>query len=141
MTETLRKSEIERCWFLIDADGKVLGRLATHSAVLLTGKNKHKFSPNIDNGDHVVVINSQSIILTKNKFQKKKYYSHSGYPGGLKVRTAEQLHLQDQTQIIWRAVNGMLAKNKLRSVRINRFHVYSGSEHGHKAQKMIKYKI
>lgn len=141
MTKTLKADEVHRDWYIIDAKNFVLGRLATHSAVLISGKNKPTYSPNIDNGDHVIIINTAHVAMTSNKFSTKKYYSHSGYPGGLKIRTAAQLHKKDSTTLIHRAVSGMLAKNKLRSLRIKRLHLYPGNDHLHSAQKIIKYNL
>ena len=131
-TYSKKVSEVEHAWILVDATDLPVGRLATFVATRLTGKYQPTFTPHMDSGDHVVVINAEKIILTGNKLDSKKYYRYSGYPGGLKERTASQ---QKPEVIVELAVKGMLPKNKLQSERIKRLHVFSGPEHAHVAQK------
>lgn len=132
--KTYLPKEIKRNWWVIDANGKVLGRLASKIALLLTGKRKPDYTPHIDGGDFVVVINADKIVLTGGKWKKKLYYRHSGYPGGLKVMTAEQLHNKHPEEIIRLAVKRMLPKNKLGRKMLKRLKVYQGGSHPHKAQ-------
>jgi len=130
-----KKEEIVRKWWLIDARGKILGRLATQIAAILIGKNKPIYTPHLDLGDFVVVINARKIRVTGEKEKEKIYYHYSGYPGGLKKRTFEKLLEKKPEEIILRAVKGMLPKNKLRKKRLKRLKVYPDENHPHKAQK------
>lgn len=132
--KTYWPKEIKRNWWLIDAEGKVLGRMASKIALLLTGKRKPDYSPHIDGGDFVVVVNADRVVLTGNKWKKKLYYRHSGYPGGLKVMTAEQMRKKHPEEIIRLAVRRMLPKNKLGRRMLKRLKVYAGNSHPHKAQ-------
>lgn len=125
----------ERKWYLIDATGQTLGRLSTQIATLLRGKNKVAFAPHVDNGDYVVVINSEKIEVTGNKLQDKIYYQHSGYMGGLKETSLERLLDKKPTEVLQKAVLGMLPKNKLRKEMILRLKLVVGSQHNFKAQK------
>jgi len=127
--------EIERKWHLIDADGKVLGRLASRIATILSGKDKPIYTPHLDVGDFVVVINARKVKVTGGKEKKKMYYRHSGYPGGLKRQTYEELSEKDPQRIIREAVRGMLPKNKLGRQMLKKLKVYAGSEHLHQAQQ------
>ncbi len=111
-------------WFVVDADGQVLGRLATRVARLLIGKDKPQFTPHLDCGDHVVVINAQKVRLTGNKLQQKMYYRHSGYPGGLKETPAQRLFEQHPDKMVREAILGMLPKNRLRAHRAKKLRVY-----------------
>ncbi len=131
-----KKSEIQRNWFLIDAQDKILGRLATKIASVLSGKNKPSYSPQVDGGDFVVVINSEKIKVTGKKEKDKLYYRHSGYPGGLKTITFERLQKKSPETVIRLAVKGMLPKNKLQAKRMKRLKVYSKEKHPHQAQKL-----
>lgn len=133
-TYTMKESEIARKWYLVDAEGKVVGRLATEIAKRLRGKNKPTFTPHMDMGDGIIVINVDKIKLTGKKWQQKIYYSHSGYIGGLKSITAEKLVQKKPEKVLEFAVTGMLPKNKLRSRMIKRLKIYEGSEHPHQAQ-------
>lgn len=133
-THTPVHTKIERAWHLIDADGKVLGRLATEIAKILTGKNKATFTPNINVGDCVVVINAEKIAVTGNKLSSKKYYRHTGYPGGIRETTLGKLLEKHPTAALEKAISGMLPKNKLRKKRMANLHVYAGPEHPHEAQ-------
>jgi len=131
----MQKSQtVERQWHLLDAQGKILGRLATEIAQLLIGKQKPSYTPHIDAGDYVVVINAAHVMVTGKKETDKIYYHHSGYLGGLKQKTLKQMRALSAPKIIEKAVKNMLPKNKLRSLRMNRLKVYAGSEHKHRAQ-------
>ncbi len=130
-----KESGIERKWYLIDAEGKILGRLASKIAQILSGKDKPIYTPHLDVGDFVVVINAEKVKVTGGKEEKKIYYSHSGYPGGLRERTyQEQLNKKPQ-DIIRKAVRGMLPKSKLGRQMFKKLKVYVGSEHPHQAQR------
>jgi len=133
-TYSAKKGEIERSWYLVDAENKVLGRLATKIATVLRGKHKPVFTPHVDTGDFVIVINAEKVHLTGRKMENKLYYRHSGYPGGLKVTSAEEMLKKKPGNLIKLAVRGMLPKNKLGRKQINKLKVYSGSDHPHKAQ-------
>ena len=140
-TTWTKKEDIKRNWYLIDVKDQVLGRAATKIASLLIGKGKVEFVPNEDCGDYVVVINSDDIKLTREKESQKVYYSHSGYPGGLKeVKFKEQL-AKDSTKIIKDAVTTMLPQNKLRDPRMTRLFVYKGAEHKQSGQKPVEIKF
>jgi len=136
-TYTAKPREIEQTWYLLDAEGKTLGRLATQIADLLRGKGKPQYTPHIDTGDFVVVVNAERIHVTGNKLEQKLYYRHSGYPGGLRSRTlAEQLARRPE-EVIRKAVKGMLPKNKLAARQIVKLKVYAGPDHPHEAQNPI----
>ena len=140
-TQWTTKENIERKWYVIDVKDQILGRASTKIASLLIGKEKPEIVPNVDCGDFVIVLNSDSIKLTRGKEKKKMYRRHSGYPGGLKeIRFDEQLK-KDSTRIIQLAVKNMLPNNKLRDSRMNRLFVYKGEEHPHTAQKPQEYKL
>ena len=125
----------ERSWVLVDASGKTLGRLATQIADILRGKRKPEYTPHIDTGDFVVVINAREVAVTGNKREQKRYYRHSGYPGGLRSRTlGEQLERRPE-EVIRRAVRGMLPRNRLARRQITKLKVYAGPDHPHAAQK------
>ena len=130
-----KKEEVTRNWYEIDAEGKILGKIATERAVRLMGKHKPSYTPHVDGGDYVVVINADKFAVTGNKMLDKKYYRHSGYPGGLKVRNLEEMLEKKPTEIIRKAVERMLPKNKLGNQMINRLKIYTGNEHNHVAQK------
>ena len=136
-----KKDEVERQWWLIDADGKVLGRLATQVANLLRGKGKPQYVDFMDTGDFVVVINAKKIKVTGNKLEQKKYYSHTGYPGGIKEITLSKLMEKKPEDVIRKAVWGMLPKNKLNRAIHKKLKVYAGSDHPHEAQQPQEYKI
>tara|TARA_B100000073_G_scaffold9095_1_gene7647 strand:- start:369 stop:803 length:435 start_codon:yes stop_codon:yes gene_type:complete len=138
-TYSLKKEEVERNWFLLDATDKVLGRVATKIADRIRGKDKPTFTPNTDGGDYVVVINAEKIKVTGSKFTDKKYYRHSLYPGGLKTKTFKDLNKDNPERIIEEAVKGMLPKNKLGRSMIKKLKVYKGSEHNHESQKPIEW--
>lgn len=136
-----KKGEIDRKWWLIDADGKVLGRLATKIAVLLRGKNKPEFVNFLDGGDFVVVINAEKVKVTGKKLEQKKYYSHSGYPGGLKEKTLKELLGKKPEEVIRKAVWGMIPKNKLGRAVYKKLKVYRGPHHPHEAQQPQAYQF
>ncbi len=131
-------AEIGRKWHLVDAEGKILGRLASRIAQILSGKDKPIYTPHLDVGDFVVVINAEKVKVTGGKEEKKIYYRHSGYPGGLKERTYEELLSKKPQDIIRKAVRGMLPKNKLGRQMFKKLKVYAGSEHPHQAQRPEK---
>jgi len=136
-----KKEEIERKWWLIDADGKVLGRLATEISVLLRGKGKAKFTHFIDTGDFVVVINAEKVQVTGRKLEQKKYYSHTGYPGGIKEKTLNELMDKNPEDVLQKAVWGMIPKNKLGRKIYKKLKVYRGPNHPHEAQKPEEYQF
>ena len=140
-TYMAKPNEVERKWYVVDADGKTLGRLASEVAGLLRGKHKPQFTPHVDTGDFVIVINAEKIVLTGKKWQEKKYYRHSGYLGGLKVTTAQEMVQKKPERIIELAVRGMLPKNRLGRALYRKLKVYAGSEHPHTAQKPEVYEL
>jgi len=133
-TPYFTKDRVERPWYVVDADGQMLGRFAASVAALLIGKNRPEFTPGQDCGGFVVVINAEKISVTGRKLQQKKYYRHSGYPGGLRERTLAQRLARDPEGVVRDAVKGMLPKNKLGSRLITKLKVYAGPEHPHRAQ-------
>lgn len=140
-TWNAKADEVERKWHVIDATGIKVGRLATHVATILRGKNKPIFSPNVDTGDFVVVINTDKAQLSGNKINSKKYFRHSRFFGSLKEKTAAQMQAEDSTFIIHEAVRGMLPTNKLSRQVINKLKLYTGGEHPHAAQKPEVYSV
>lgn len=136
-----KKEEVTRNWYEIDAEGKVLGKIAAEVAVRLMGKHKPSYTPHVDGGDFVIVTNADKFAVTGNKMLDKKYYRHSGYPGGLKVRTLEEMLEKKPTEVIRKAVERMLPKNKLGSQMIGRLKIYVGNEHNHNAQKPEKIEL
>lgn len=134
-TYSAKPTDVTREWYVIDAAEAPLGRLATKIATLLTGKGKPQFTKHIDCGDFVVVINAENLVATGDKLDKKVYYRHSGYPGGLKETTLAEKLEQDPTFPITQAVRGMLPANRLRDGRLQRLKVYAGPDHQHSAQK------
>ena len=132
-----KKDELKPKWYLIDATGKTLGKVAAETAKHLIGKHRADFTPHLDLGDSVVVINAEKINLTGNKLKTKLYYRHSGYRGNLKETTAGELLEKNPKKIIALAVKGMLPKNKLRDNRLNRLKIFAGAEHPHTAQQPI----
>ncbi len=128
-------SDREREWWVVDADGKTLGRLATQIAEVLRGKRKPTYTPHVDVGDFVVVINAEKIRVTGKKLTDKRYYRHSGYPGGIRSQTLGDLLERRPEEVIRRAVKGMLPRNRLARAQLTKLKVYAGSEHPHAAQK------
>lgn len=134
-TFMLRKEDVEHKWYIIDAEGKNLGKVAALAASVLRGKNKPTYTPHIACGDNVIIINAEKVNLTGNKLDKKMYYNHSGYPGGLRERTARIMIEKYPVEMVERAVKGMLPKNRLGRQIYKQLFVYAGSEHKHQAQK------
>ena len=128
-------NEIEKKWYVVDAKDKILGRLATEIAFRLRGKHKPTFSPFIDNGDFIIVTNADKIQLTGKKWDDKKYYRHTGYMGGIKETTARELLEKQPTDLVTKAVKGMLPKNKIGRAQLKKLKVYAGADHPHKAQQ------
>ena len=134
-TKSAKVSEIERHWRVIDADGAVLGRLATQAAATLSGKHKASFTPNLDTGDPVVIVNAAKIRVTGKKLSDKMYIRHSGYPGGFKAETLERLLARRPEEVVRRAIRGMLPQNRLGEQMSRKLFVYAGPEHPHQAQR------
>ncbi|MGA0567079.1 50S ribosomal protein L13 [Rathayibacter sp. KR2-224] len=141
MTRTFspKASEIQRNWVVIDATDVVLGRLASHTAAILRGKNKPTFAPHVDTGDFVVIINADKVALTGQKALQKKAYRHSGYPGGLKAVSYSELLEKNPVRAVEKAVRGMLPKNSIGRAQLRKLKVYTGSEHPHAAQQPKPY--
>jgi large subunit ribosomal protein L13 len=133
-TWNAKPGEVERRWYLVDADGKTLGRLATRIADTLRGKDKPQYTPHVDTGDFVVVVNAEKIAVTGNKLDDKRYYRHSGYPGGIRSRTLRDELERRPTEVIRKAVKGMLPRSKLGRTQLTKLKVYAGPEHPHEAQ-------
>jgi large subunit ribosomal protein L13 len=134
-TQVAKKEDVTRDWYLVDADSKVLGRVATEIANVLRGKNKPTFTPSVDTGDFVIVVNAEKIALTGKKLSDKTYYSHSAFPGGLKSITAGKLIEKKPEELLKKAVKGMLPKNKLARHMLKKLKIYSGDAHPHAAQQ------
>ena len=134
-TWNAKPGELDRRWYLVDAEGKTLGRLATEIANTLRGKGKPQYTPHVDTGDFVVVVNAEKITVTGKKLEQKRYYRHSGYPGGLKSRLLREQLERRPTEVLRTAVKGMLPKNRLARQQINKLKIYAGPEHPHEAQK------
>jgi large subunit ribosomal protein L13 len=130
-----KPNEVEKKWYIIDAAGQTLGRMASEAAAILRGKHKPEFTPHVDTGDYLIIINADKVVLTGNKLQQKKYYRHSQYPGGLKTTTAQEMLNTKPARMVELAVYGMLPKNRLGHQLRGKLHVYAGSEHPHQAQK------
>ncbi len=133
--EDVNDGTIPRSWFVVDAEGQTLGRLATRIATVLRGRHKAIYTPHVDVGDFVIVVNAAKVAVTGNKRQAKKYYNYSGYPGGLREWTFEELIERDPARIIEHAVKGMLPKNRLANRQITKLKVYGGATHPHQAQQ------
>mgnify|MGYP002646489020 FL=1 len=130
-----KKETVERKWYVINAEGKPLGRVASKAAHILRGKHKATYTPHIDCGDYVIIVNASKVLLTGNKLEDKKYYSHSQYPGGLRTRTAKEMIEKYPEEMVEKAVKGMLPKNRLGRAMYKKLFVYAGSDHKHMAQK------
>jgi large subunit ribosomal protein L13 len=133
-TYSAKPGEITRDWYLVDAEGKTLGRLATQLADLLRGKGKPQYTPHVDSGDFVVVVNAEKIAVTGKKLDEKMYYRHSGYPGGLKERPLREQLERQPTEVLRKAVRGMLPRTRLGRQQLTKLKVYAGPEHPHDAQ-------
>ena len=136
-TYSPKASEIDRKWFVIDAEDLVLGRLSTEAARILRGKHKPTFAPHMDMGDHVIVVNAEKVVVTANKAEQKMVYRHSGYPGGLKTRTYAQSHAAKPEETVRRAIRGMIPKNRLGRQMLTKLKVYAGPHHPHAAQSPV----
>lgn len=136
-----KSHEIDRQWFVVDAEGQTLGRLASEVASLLRGKHKPTFTPHVDTGDHVIIINAEKIHLTGNKLKDKMYYRHSGYTGSLKSRTALEMRTNYPVKMLELAIKGMLPNGPLGRQTFKKLHVYAGAEHQHAAQKPEAYEL
>ena len=133
-TYNAKPGEVAREWYLVDADGQTLGRLATRIADTLRGKRKPQYTPHVDTGDFVIVVNAEKIAVTGNKLDQKRYYRHSGYPGGLRTRTLRDQLDRRPTEVLRVAVKGMLPKNRLARRQLTKLKIYAGPEHPHAAQ-------
>jgi len=136
-----KPAEISRKWIVIDASTAPLGRLSTVAAKYLIGKYKPTYTPHVDNGDYVIVINADKLVVTGDKEKNKKYYSYSGFPGGLKELSLKEVKAKSPEKIIIKAIEGMVPRNKLASERMARLKVYAGEEHSHMAQKPLKVEV
>jgi len=134
-TWNAKPGELERSWFVVDAEGQTLGRLATRVADTLRGKRKPQYTPHVDTGDFVVVVNAEKVSVTGKKLDDKIYYRHSGYPGGLKSRTLREELDRRPTEVIRKAVKGMLPRNRLGRAQLRKLKVYAGPDHPHEAQR------
>ncbi|MGP4077524.1 50S ribosomal protein L13 [Halobacillus sp. K22] len=135
------ENNVERKWYVVDAAGQTLGRLSSEVAAILRGKNKPTYTPHVDTGDHVIIINAGEIQLTGNKINDKIYYRHSNHPGGLKARTANEMRTKYPEQMLELAVKGMLPKGSLGRKMGKKLHVYAGNEHKHEAQQPEVYEL
>ena len=135
MTYLEKPADVKETWHLVDAEGKTLGRLAARVAGILRGKHRPTFTPNVDLGDHVVIVNAEKIHVSGNKMKDKLYRHHSGYPGGLKTSSAEHLFRKDHAELLVRAIEGMLPKNPLGNGMAKKLRVYTGPNHPHHAQR------
>jgi large subunit ribosomal protein L13 len=134
-TYSLRAEEVTRRWYVVDASGQTLGRLASRVARILEGKHKPEYSPYLDCGDHVIVVNAAKVTVTRDKLESKIYYRHSGYPEGLKAETLGHLLARRPEEVIRRAVKGMLPHNRLGAQQLRKLKVYAGPDHPHQAQR------
>lgn len=137
-TKSVRKEDVERQWFVIDGEGEIVGRLATQIATILRGKHKPTYTPHVDTGDNIIIVNADKVRFTGLKEAQKEYQRYSGYPGGQKSRTAAEMREKKPEAIIEKAVRGMLPKNKLGRAMFKKLYVYTGSDHPHAAQKPEK---
>ncbi len=140
-TYVARPADIERRWYVVDAEGKTLGRLASQVASILRGKNKPMFSPFLDTGDHVIIVNAGKIVVTGNKQDKKFYYHHSGYPGGLKTTSFRKMMQLKPERAVEQAIRGMLPHNRLGRAMVKKLKVYAGPNHPHEAQQPVKLEL
>ena len=140
-TTIIKHKEVKKEWFIVDAEGQTLGKLATLVASVLRGKHKPTFTPNVDMGDNVVIINAAKVHLSADKENKKLYHSHSGYPGGLKTKTAAELRATKPLAMVEKAIKGMLPHTKLGREQFRNLFVYEGSEHQHQAQQPKKLEV
>lgn len=140
-TYMAKPAEVERKWYVVDATDMVLGRLASQVAMVLRSKNKPTFTPNVDTGDYVIIINADKVRLTGKKLEKKYYRYHTGYIGGLKEVQYKKLMAEKPEFVVYKAVKGMLPKNAIGRTMIKKLHVYAGNEHNHQAQQPVELKF
>lgn len=140
-TTFIKSADVKRTWYVVDGAGKNLGRIASEVASVLRGKNKPSYTPNVDCGDYVIIVNADLIEVTGNKMENKKYYSHSQYPGGLRTRTTRVMKEKYTVEWVEKAVHGMLPHTKLGNVQRKHLFVYKGAEHPHAAQQPVELKI
>ncbi len=140
-TYTPKKSEIERSWHVVDAEGLILGRMATEVAQILRGKHKATYAPHMDTGDHVIVVNADKVVLTSGKAEKKMVYRHTGFPGGIRSESYATLLARKPAEIVRQSIRGMLPKNRLGRQQLSKLQVYAGPSHPHEAQKPIPLEI
>ncbi len=140
-TYSAKKGEIKRKWYIIDAKGEILGKVAVKAATILRGKHKPIYTPHIDTGDYVIVINASQVVLTGKKLEQKYYRRHSGYPGGLKSIRYDRLLKEKPKKVIELAIRGMLPKTKLGRAMLKKLRVYKGSEHSHEAQNPVQIEV
>ncbi len=140
-TYMAKANDVQRDWYVIDAAGKTLGRLATEAARILRGKHKPEFTPHVDTGDFVIVINCSKIVLTGKKLEQKNYYRHSGHPGGLKVTKASDMLKYKPDQMVFAAIKGMIPHNKLGAAQLTKLRVYAGPDHEQQAQQPKNWEI
>ncbi len=140
-TKSQRKEDVKRDWYIIDADGEVVGRLASRIATVLRGKHKPEYTPHVDTGDYIIVVNAEKIRFTGNKLRDKEYQTYTGYPGGLKKRSAKEMFEKKPVAVLEKAVIGMLPKNRLGRKMFTKLFVYEGPNHKHEAQKPKEFKF
>ena len=140
-TVSIRKEDVKRDWYVVDMEGQVVGRAATKIATVLRGKHKPSYTPHVDCGDYIIIINAEKLRFTGLKMDQKQYFSHSGYPGGQKVKTPRQLMVKKPYAVIEKAVKGMLTKTKLGRAMFKKMFVYAGAEHPHQAQQPKKLEV
>lgn len=136
-----KKETVDRKWYVIDAEGQTLGKVAVKAAHMLRGKHKPTYTPNVDCGDYIIIINAQKVVLTGNKLEDKKYYNHSMYPGGLRVRTAKEMQEKYPEEMLERAIKGMLPHTRLGRQMYKKLFVYAGNEHKHEAQQPVRVEV
>ena len=140
-TYMAKPADVERNWYVIDATDMVVGRLATQVATMLRGKHKPTYTPHVDTGDYIIVVNTDKMVFTGRKLDQKIYYRHSGYPGGLKETTARRMMQTKSNDVLYHAVRGMLPKGPLGNKMIKKLHIYTGAEHEHAAQKPVAFEV
>lgn len=140
-TYMAKPADVERNWYVIDATDMVVGRLATQVATMLRGKHKPTYTPHVDTGDYIIVVNTDKMVFTGKKLDQKIYYRHSGYPGGLKETTARRMMQTKSNDVLYHAVRGMLPKGPLGNKMIKKLHIYTGAEHEHAAQKPVAFEV
>ena len=140
-TASANKATVNKEWLLVDAENEILGRLASEIAILIRGKHKSYYTPHVDCGDHVVVINAEKVKLTGNKWEDRKHFSYTGHPGGQKITTPKEIIAKKPTALVEKSIKGMLPKNKLGRALFKNLHVFAGPEHMHQAQNLRKIKL